>query len=68
MYKKIELIMFTQKLSKAKLAKSLGISYNTFLLKLKGKYKFSLDEAVALKDILHTELTVEELFSTATAA
>ncbi len=68
MYKEIELIIFSDKLSKSEIASQLEMSYNTFLLKLKGKYKFSLDEAVKLKEILKTEKTVEELFSTDTAA
>lgn len=68
MYKEIELIIFKEKLSKREIASQLGISYNTFLLKLKGEYKFSLDEAVKLKEILKTDKTVEELFSTDSAA
>lgn len=62
MYKEIELIIFSRKLSKSEIAELLGMSYNTFLLKLKGKYSFSLDEAVHLKQVLGTEKTVEELF------
>lgn len=62
MYKKIELIIFEKGLSKVEIAESLGITYNTFLLKLRGKSSFTLDEAVKLKSILSTEKTVEELF------
>lgn len=65
MYKEIEVMLFSKGMSKAEVAKQMGMSYNTFLLKLKGKYKFSLDEAVNLKKILDTEKSVEELFATA---
>ena len=63
MYKEIELIMFKKGLSKANVASELGMTYNTFLLKLRGKYKFSLDEAVKLKKILETDLPIETLFA-----
>ena len=64
MYKEIELIIFTKKLSKAVLAEKLGMTYNTFLLKLKGNYKFTLDEAVKLKKELNSDLPIEDLFAT----
>ena len=63
MYKEIEFIIFTRALSKADIAARLGMTYNTFLLKLKGRYKFSLDEAVNLKKILETDIPIEALFS-----
>ena len=62
MYKEIESIIFLNNLSKSDLAKELGMSYNTFCLKLRGRYSFSLDEAVKLKEILPTKLAVEDLF------
>ncbi len=65
MYKEIEVMLFSKGMSKADVAKQMGMSYNTFLLKLKGKYNFSLDEAVTLKKILNTEKSIEELFATA---
>lgn len=68
MYKEIELIIFSENLSKSEIAEKLGITYNTFLLKLKGKYSFSLDEAIKLKEILNTNKTIEELFAFSTAA
>jgi DNA-binding XRE family transcriptional regulator len=64
-FKNIERIIFDKGLKKRDIAKALGISYNTFLLKLKGEYYFTLDEAIKLKEILETDLTVEELFKTA---
>lgn len=63
MYKEIEFIIFTKALSKADIATKLGMTYNTFLLKLKGKYKFSLDEAVNLKKVLGTDVPIETLFA-----
>ncbi len=62
MYKKIELIIFQKGLSKKDIAEALNIGYNTFLLKLRGESKFTLDEAWSLKNFLQVEETVEELF------
>lgn len=65
MFKNIEQIIFTKQIPKKEIAHKLGISYNTFLLKLKGNYPFTLDEALRVKEVLQTELSVEELFSKA---
>ena len=62
MFKNIELEIFKSGLSKKEIAAELGMTYNTFLLKLSGKAYFTLDEAMKLKAILKSELSIEELF------
>lgn len=62
MYKRIESQMVLIGMSKKDMAKKLKIGYNTLLLKLKGTSKFTFDEAVAIKEILNTEDSVEKLF------
>lgn len=62
MYKRLELCIFESGLTKMVIAEKSGMTYNTFLLKLKGKYKFTLDEAIKLKAILKTKMSIEELF------
>ena len=37
-------------------------SVGTLSLKINGKYQFTFDEAVALKAIIGSEMTLEELF------
>lgn len=64
MYPIIEQIIFAKKMSKKQIAESLSMTYNTFLLKLKGEATFTLDEAINLKSILKTSHTIEELFDT----
>ena len=62
MYKHVEARIILSGSSKRELAKSLGISYNTLNLKLNGKSDFSLDEAIELGRLLHTEESIETLF------
>lgn len=62
MFKNIELEIFKSGLSKKEIAADLGMGYNTFLLKLSGKAYFTLDEAMKLKAILKSDLSIEELF------
>lgn len=62
MFKNIELEIFKSGLSKKKIAVKLGMTYNTFLLKLNGKAYFTLDEAMKLKMVLNSNLSIEELF------
>lgn len=62
MYSNIEMLIFKRKLSKKLIAEKLGITYRTLLLKLNGKASFTLNEAMKLKEILNTELSIEELF------
>lgn len=62
MYKRIEAQIVLIGLSKSEIAKLLGISYNTLILKLNGMSKFTLDEALLLKKILRTDMAIEILF------
>lgn len=62
MFRNIELEIFKSELSKKEIAAELGMTYNTFLLKLSGKAYFTLDEAMKLKAVLKSDLSIEELF------
>lgn len=62
MYRTIESRLAFLGVSKKKLAHEIGMSYNTFLLKLKGKSNFTLDEAEKIKLALKSKLSIEELF------
>lgn len=44
------------------LAQELNITESTFSLKLNGKYDFTYAEAIAIKLVLKSDLTLEELF------
>lgn len=68
MFRNIETEIFMKQISKRDIADRLGITYNTLLLKLSGKATFTLDEAMLLKDILQSNLSIEELFSRTDAA
>lgn len=63
MHKKLKAEIILKGYKKEEIAKALGITYGTFLVKLRGKYKFTLDEAIRLKELLESELPIEELFS-----
>lgn len=62
MYREIEFLLMSSGLSKKDLATKLGMTYNTLLLKLRGVSKFTLDEAVLMKELLKTDLPIEKLF------
>lgn len=52
-----------KKLTIEKLASELGIGRCALSYKLSGKYSFTLDEALKIRDALDKEATVEELFA-----
>ena len=62
MYQIIESRLALLGISKKELAQALGISYHTLLLKLQGKSSFTLDEALAVKELIRASESVEELF------
>lgn len=62
MYRNLEAKMAFKGISKKKLAGDLNINYNTLLAKMSGKSKFTLDEAVLIKEYLDDSIPVEELF------
>ena len=49
-------------LTMGQVAEAVGISITHFSLKMNGKYAFTLNEALAIKNFLKTEMSVEELF------
>lgn len=62
MYKLLNARLAYKGISKKQLAEGVHMSYNTILSKMSGKSKFTLDEAVLIKDYLEEEISVEELF------
>ena len=67
MFKKIEELIYQKHLTKKEVAQKMGMKYNTFLLKLKGEYPFTFDEALLLKKVLETDLPIETLFEKSAA-
>ncbi|MBU5450727.1 hypothetical protein [Acetivibrio sp. MSJd-27] len=62
MYPQLEASLWKIGKSKYEFAKDLGISYHSFLRKLKGYSYFTLDEALAIQQFLNDGKSVEELF------
>lgn len=62
MYRVLESKLAYRGISKKKLADAIQMNYNTFLSKIGGKSKFTLDEAVSIKEYLKEEASIEELF------
>lgn len=62
MYKRIESQLVLNGISKKELAEQVGIAYNTLLAKMRGEREFTLKEAREIKQILHSEEPIEELF------
>jgi transcriptional regulator with XRE-family HTH domain len=64
MYRNLEAEFARQGITKTKVAQELGITLGTLSLKLNGKYKLTLPEAIKIKKILNVDLTIEYLFET----
>ncbi|MCM1056644.1 MAG: XRE family transcriptional regulator [Firmicutes bacterium] len=62
MYKLLESRLAYKGISKKQLAEGINVSYGKILSKISGKSKFTLDEAILIKEYLEEELPVEELF------
>lgn len=62
MYRMLESKIAFKGISKKKLADDIHMNYNTLLTKMSGKVKFTLDEAVLIKEYLDESISVEELF------
>lgn len=62
MYKKLETQIAYRGISKKQLAVDINMKYSTFLEKMSGKLKFTLDEAVRIKEYLQEDIAIEELF------
>ena len=54
--------MVAKKVSREDLCKVLGLSYQSILSKITGKAEFKCDEMFKIKDTLHTDKTLDELF------
>lgn len=62
MYRLLESRLVYKGISKKQLAEDIHMSYGTILSKMAGKSKFTLDEAILIKEYLEEETSVEELF------
>lgn len=62
MYRLLESRLAYKGISKKQLAEGIHMNYDTILSKMAGKSKFTLDEAILIKEYLEEESSVEELF------
>ena len=63
MFKNVKAEMVRKSFTLAKLATELGLSVSTLSSKLRGKTRLTFAEAGAIKRILKSDLTLEELFA-----
>ncbi|WP_295264600.1 hypothetical protein [Veillonella sp.] len=62
MYKELEAEIVRKGLSKRKVSDMTGIRYETLLVKLSGKFSFTLDEAFKIKMAIESDKPIEVLF------
>ena len=62
MYRQLEVKIAYRGISKKQMAEGINMNYSTLLSKMGGKSKFTLDEAVKIRDYLEEDSTIEELF------
>lgn len=62
MYKELESQIAYRGISKKQLALDINMKYHTFLSKMSGKSKFTLDEAICIKEYLQEDIAIEKLF------
>lgn len=62
MYSNLEAEIARKKIKKMLIAKEIGRTYNTFNLKLSGKYPFTYDEALKIQEKFFPECDFKELF------
>ena len=62
MYRFLEARIVFHGYNKKEFAEKIDMNYNTLLAKLNGKSKFTLDEAVQIKEFLQEDISIEELF------
>lgn len=62
MYRMLESRIVYKGISKKRLADDIHMNYNTLLAKMSGKVKFTLDEAILIKQYLDESIPIEELF------
>lgn len=63
MYSNLKAEMARKNLTIVDLSEKTGIRYNTLAAKLKGKYPLTLPEALAIKNALDVDLSIDELFA-----
>ena len=63
-YPNLEVEMVKARMMRKDLAKRLGMTPTTLSMKLNGKSNISLEEGVAIKREIKTDLKLEELFKT----
>lgn len=61
-YPNLKAEMSKKQITQAKLADLLGRTTSTISLKLSGQAPISLDEAFAIKSVIHSRLTLDVLF------
>lgn len=64
MYPNLRAEMARRNITGYELAEKIGITNGTFSLKFNGKSEFTLDEALKIKNVLESDLSIEVLFST----
>jgi Trp operon repressor len=62
MYVNLECEMLKSRISRRDLAKKLTVSYQTITNKLNRTTQFTRDEMYSIKQILNTDVSLEELF------
>ncbi|MBR2871825.1 MAG: hypothetical protein IKB98_10735 [Clostridia bacterium] len=62
MFPELEKIFASSSFTKKEIAEKMGMTYNTFCLKLRNSYSFTLDECFKLKKLLNSDLPLEKLF------
>ena len=62
MYRRVEAQMILSGFSKKTLAEKIGMRYNTLFLKMNGTSKFTLDEALKIREVINATESVEVLF------
>lgn len=62
MYRYLESRLAYKNITKKQLAEDIQMSYSDVTSKISGKSKFTLDEAILIRDYLEEKTPVEELF------
>lgn len=63
MYKRVYAEMALHGWTKKDLAKRINMSYSTFLDKMSGRTSFTFDECIMIKQVLESDLPLDDLFS-----
>jgi len=61
-FKNLEIEMLRSDMTRRKLAKQIGVSYNTISNKINNAKPFYREEMFKIKDCLKSQLTLDELF------